>query len=134
MKKKHIHKEKTSDDRPPADSRHPLAGTWEQQPNSFHTTSVVYTINATNDRFVVSGVDESNGNLFKISRTGYNGETLRFTSLFPPTNHKAKHVFRLLGKGRASHLVSYTDEDGSYTEQERWRKRPRNKTQGKRLR
>src|SRR6266481_547387 len=118
MKTKHIPR-KT----PGVRSTHPLVGTWAQENNSVDRTSAVFTITVKERRFLISGVDESDGTAFKISNIRWDGACLRFVSLFPPTNHKAKHSFRLVGKGRVSHRVSYSDEESTFTDDERWNKR-----------
>jgi hypothetical protein len=104
-------------------SGHPLVGTWIEEENPILTTSVVYTITATEGRFCVSGVDESDGVVFNISNTRWDGERLYFVSLFPTTNHEASHVFQIAGRGRARHTVSYSDEYGDHTVHEVWKKR-----------
>jgi hypothetical protein len=102
---------------------HALIGTWEQEQNPFHTTTVVYRIAVKGGTFVVTGVDESDRTTLKISDVTWNGKQLRFVSLYPPTEHEASHAFRLTGKGRASHTVTSSDEEGTWTSKERWIKR-----------
>ena len=70
----------------------------------------------------MSGLDEDNGVALRISNISWDGEILRFVSLYPPTKHKARHDFRLTGKRRARHDVTYSDEDGEHTVREVWRK------------
>ena len=69
-------------------------------------TPVVYTIALKGSSIVVSGVDESDGTELRISGVSWDGSQLRFKSLYPPTNHKASHVFRLTAKDRAIHTTS----------------------------
>jgi hypothetical protein len=120
MKRKHTPKK-----RPDVPSTHPLVGTWAQTENSFHRTTAVFTVGVIDGRFLVTGLDESDGTGFKISNTRWDGKCLRFVSLFPPTNHKAKHAFRLIGRGQVNHNVTYTDEEGAYADNEKWEKRSR---------
>jgi hypothetical protein len=96
-------------------SGHPLVGTWEQVDNPFHKTSVVYTISIVDGNFVVSGRDESDGKLLKVSKIKWDGESLYFTTFFPPTRHSARHVMGLVARGHANHQV-----DG---DREVWKKR-----------
>jgi hypothetical protein len=56
-------------------------------------TSVVYTISLEGKLFRVQGIDKSDGIALRISAITWDGETLRFESLFPPTRHKAGHEF-----------------------------------------
>jgi hypothetical protein len=100
-----------------------LAGTWVEEKNDFHTSAVVYTITVENREISVSGIDENDGVELRIQRTRWDGKNLHFTTLFPPTKHKAIHVFSVTGRGRASHSVSYSDEDGDHTVNEVWKKR-----------
>jgi hypothetical protein len=100
-----------------------LAGTWVEEKNHFHTSTVVYTITADDGEVSVSGIDEDDGVKLRIQGTRWDGKKLYFTTLFPPTKHKASHVFSLIGRGRASHSVSYSDEDGHHTVNEVWKKR-----------
>ena len=104
-------------------SNHLLVGTWVEEENPVDTTTVVYTITVRAGRFRVSGVDESDGVALHISDTTWDGEKLCFMSLFPSTNHKASHEFWLTRKVRVSHTVRYSDEDGSHTVNEVWKKR-----------
>jgi hypothetical protein len=102
---------------------HAFAGVWEQVPNPYHTTAVVYRI-ATRGRTVrIMAVDESDQSPLEISRIACGGKELRFQSLYPPTKHKASHTMRLTAKDRATHVVTYTDKDGRCVSRERWRKR-----------
>jgi hypothetical protein len=101
---------------------HPLVGTWQEVENSVSETSVVYKITAADGHFVVSGIDEGDGTQFKISSVRWDGATLQFTSLFPPTGHRAKHVLRALKPGLVNHWVTSTAL-------EVWRKRPRMRRQ-----
>jgi hypothetical protein len=105
-------------------SRHPLVGTWEQEPSTDATTTVVYTISVNQGKFRVSGKDGENGSDLEISLTKWDGNSLRFTSYFPPTKHKAKHVLTVLSNGRLSHKLTGTYWDGErFSEHEIWRRR-----------
>ena len=106
-------------------STHPLVGTWVEEENPIDTTTVVYTITARDGHFRVSGADESDGVALKISNTRWDGEKLSFMSFFPPTTHKASHVFQITAAGRAKHTVRYSDEYGDHTVEEVWKKRLR---------
>jgi hypothetical protein len=101
-----------------------LVGVWEQEANPFDTTTVVYTIALKTEILSVSGVDEANGTVLKISRVKWDGEHLCFSTFYPPTSHKARHVLRLLGKKKARHRVTYSDEEGNYVGEEVWKRRP----------
>jgi len=105
-----------------AQAVHPLVGIWEQETNPFHTTTVVYNIEVKNGRFLVSGVDEEEGTALRVSNVRWDGKQLCFTTIFPPTRHKARHVFCLLGK-KAKHQVTYSDEEGIYVGDEVWKRR-----------
>lgn len=105
-----------------ADPRHALIGTWVEESNPVDTTTVVYTIAIENGRFCVRGVDESDGVVLIVSASTWDGEILRFATLFPPTQHKASHEFKVVGNGRARHVTSYSDEDGDHVVEELWRK------------
>jgi hypothetical protein len=118
MKRKH-----TAKKQPDTRSTHAFVGTWVQEADSIDRTAAVFTIAVKEGRFLISGVDESDGTVFKLTNIRWDGETLRFVTFFPPTNHKAKHALRLIGRGRVSHKVTYSDETGTYASDERWRKR-----------
>jgi hypothetical protein len=108
-------------------SKHALVGTWEQEPNPGGTTSVVYTIFVKQGRFLIKGNDDEDGTLLKISRIRWDGESLRFATVFPPSRHKANHVLKAASKGKMSHYVSCIYSDGKvFSDEEFWRKR-RNK-------
>ena len=105
------------------DPNHPLVGTWIEEENPIHATTVVYTIRARAGRFWVSGLDESDGVSLRISDTTWDGERLRFVTLFPPTKHRASHEFWVTRKGRGKHKVRYSDEYGNHLTNENWKKR-----------
>jgi hypothetical protein len=100
----------------PVRYNHPLIGSWQEAENSVLESSVVYKIAVVDGRFVVSGIDESDGTKLQIYGVRWDGTALRFTSLFPPTAHRAKHVLRVLRPGLVNHEVTYTSH-------EVWRKR-----------
>lgn len=101
---------------------HSLVGTWEEAPSA-DATPVIYTIALKGSSIVVSGLDESDGTKLRTSGVSWDGRELRFKSLYPPTKHKASHVFRLTAKGRAIHTTTYTDAEGTWGGKEQWRKR-----------
>jgi hypothetical protein len=113
-------------------STHHLVGTWTQEENPFFVTSVVYTVAFKDGRFVVSGVDEIDGVALEISNVRWDGECLRFVSLFAPTNDKAKHALRLIGKDKISHSVIHSSEEGPCTDDERWVRRPQRRKRSER--
>jgi hypothetical protein len=94
----------------------PLAGVWQEEKNSVSETSVIYKIEVEDERFVVSAVDESDGTAFKITHVRWDGECLKFSTLFPPTGHRARHVLHVLKAGLMKHEITYT-------ETEIWKKR-----------
>lgn len=57
-----------------------------------------------------------------IDSTRLRSETT-FCNLYPPTKHKATHVFSIIAKGRALHITSYSDEDGRWKANEIWQRR-----------
>jgi len=109
-------------------SNNALVGTWEQEPNPGGATTVQYTILVEQGKFVVSGKDEEDGASLEVSRIKWNGKSLRFTTVFPPTGHKSKHVVRALPKGEMSHHVSCVYADGeAFFDDEIWRRRTNKK-------
>ena len=105
-------------------SNNALVGTWEQEPNPGGTTTVAYTILVEQGKFVVSGKDEEDGVSLDVSRIKWDGKSLGFTTVFPPTGHKSKHVVRALPKGKMSHHVSCVYADGeAFFDDETWRRR-----------
>ena len=102
----------------PVRYNHPLVGTWQEVENSVSVTSVVYNVAVVDGKFVVSGVDEENGNKLKISAVRWDGASLRFTSVYPTTGYSAKHVIEALRPGLVNHWITST----AY---EIWRKRQR---------
>jgi hypothetical protein len=98
----------------------PLVGTWEQVDNPFHKTSIVYEVKIVAGEPVVSAWDEPDGQTLDVSRIKWSGGRLHFTTFFPPTRYKARHVLQFIGRSRASHQV------GRYNEV--WMKRPKKKS------
>ena len=92
----------------PVRYNHPLSGTWQEVENSVSENSVIYKIAVVNGHFVVSGIEEDTGTELEISDVKWNGEALEFTSLFPPTGHRVKHVLRVYRPGLVDHEVTYT--------------------------
>ena len=105
------------------DPDHRLVGTWIEVENSIADTTVVYTITVNAGRFCVSGIDESDGVSLRVSHVSWDGEKLRFMTLFVPTMHEAKHEFWLRREGVAAHTTAYSDEHGQHTVNEIWKKR-----------
>jgi hypothetical protein len=123
MRKKDIKdKRKPSRKSAAVDPRHPLIGTWVEKGKKGDITAVAYTIALKDGLLSVSGLDESTGTALRISNSGWDGESLHFVSLYPPTKHKATHEL-LLTKGTAKHTISWSDEDGDQTVVEVWKKR-----------
>jgi len=72
----------------------------------------------------LSGAMEKKEPPLKISRTRWDGESLQFTSVYPPSKHKSEHVLRLASKGKINHDVSCTYADGSsFSGREVWTKK-----------
>lgn len=99
---------------------HPLVGTWQELENPISETSIVYTIAVVDGHFVVSGIDEGDGTKLAISNVRWAGAALYFTSVYPRTRRRVKHVFRAFRPGLVNHEVTSTDH-------EVWRKRPQRK-------
>jgi hypothetical protein len=123
MKRNNVRQRDSKHPRAKVNPSHGLIGVWEQEPNAFGTTTVVYRIAVKGRAIVISGVDESDKTALRISDIRWNGKQLRFVSLYPPTKHKALHLFRLTARGRAEHTTTYTDDEGTWTCKERWNKR-----------
>ena len=93
-------------------SKHPMVGTWEEDPASRSRTTVVYTIAVKQGKFVVSGKDSLDGTAMKVSDAKWDGRSLSFVSFYPPNKHTAKVVFQVCPKRRLSCHVSGTCFDG----------------------
>src|SRR5256885_368009 len=103
---------------------HPLVGTWEEEPKSGRRTTVIFTVSVKRGKFVVSGKDGEDGTTLKISQVKWNGESLRFTSFYPPGQHWAKNVLSLRSQEKMKFEVSGTYRDGEpFCVSEVWRKR-----------
>jgi len=104
-------------------SKHPLVGTWEQEPNPNGTTSVLYSVVVKARKFLVTAKDRGDGTVLRISCVRWDGEALHFRTVFPPTNHESRHVLRSLSKGRISHDVACTYADGeNFSDREFWKR------------
>ncbi|MGA2966868.1 MAG: hypothetical protein ABSD64_11705 [Terriglobales bacterium] len=101
---------------------HPLVGTWQEVENPISETSVIYMIAVVDGRFVVNGIDEGDGTKLKISNVRWDGAALYFTSVYPRTGHRVKHVLRPFKPGLVNHDVTSTDH-------EVWRKRQQKRRQ-----
>ena len=77
---------------------HAFVGVWEQVPNRFQTTTVIYRIASNGGTVRTTAVDESDQSPLKISQVGLRGRELRFRSLYLPTKHKASHPMWLTAK------------------------------------
>jgi len=87
-------------------STHPLVGTWEEQPNIGGTASVVYKVSVKQGSFVVTAWDSEDATALKVSRVGWEGNALRFTSFYPPGEHTTNHVLPHRSKGQLNLRVS----------------------------
>ena len=107
-----------------ASSKSALAGTWVQEPNPGGTTSIAYTILLKQGKLLVKGMDEDDGTPLTVSRIRWDGNSLHFTTVFPPTGHKSKHTLTALSKRKMSQHVSCVYADGEvFSDHEIWRKR-----------
>jgi hypothetical protein len=79
-------------------------------------------IKARAGRFSVSAKKHADGVALRISNTTWDGEKLRFVSIYPPARGKGNHEFWLIGKGRARHKIQYSGEDGNHTAIELWKR------------
>jgi len=102
-----------------------LVGRWLEEENRWLVSKVAYTISIRAGHFHVCGIDESDGTRLRISNLNWDGDALRFATYYPPTGHHAEHRMQLIRKGRATHRVSYVDEDGRHVIDENWKKVPR---------
>ena len=91
----------------PVRYNHPLVGTWQEVDNQLSVTSIVYNIAVVNGKFAVSG-DEESGTKLKISAVKWNGTSLSFTGIYPPTRHRTKHVIEARRRGIINHWITYT--------------------------
>ncbi len=95
---------------------HPLIGTWREVENPVDVTSVVYEVTVKDGRFVVTGLDEENGTQLRILQVRWDGEFLKFNSVYPTTDYQTKHAMTIVKRGLVKHFVTFT-------ELEFWRKR-----------
>jgi len=99
--------------------KHPLVGSWETKEGY---SSAIFTISVKNGKFVVTGVDERDGEVFEISGVSWDGKLLQFTSLMPSTRYRTRHVFHM---PKARRL---TDELTLYeTRKKRLQRKPKRK-------
>lgn len=123
MKKRQAGNKKAFQPGEKVDSTHPLVGTWEEEPNSPGTTTVLYTVFVKRGKFEVSARDREDGTELKISRVRWDGKALHFKSFYPPNTHTANHALRALSNSKLSHFISGTYADGeSFSDREIWRK------------
>ncbi len=92
-------------------SIHPLIGVWREEENPVSTSSVVFTIGVVEGRFVVTAIDEQDGESLRISNLRWDGKALRFTAVCPSTTYIAEHALRLLGNGRISMETTGTTKE-----------------------
>jgi hypothetical protein len=107
------------------DSTFGLVGKWTEEENSVPVTPVIYTITMKGGHVHVTGIDASDGTRLRVSNIRWNGVTLSFKTFYPPTGHRAEHGFEVVGKRRARHVVSYSDDAGRYCAEENWKKMTR---------
>ena len=118
----------SDDPTPKVNSAHPLVGLWVEEGDPEVTTTVTYKIEVRMGRFFVTGIDQSNGIRLDIGDVTWDGQTLRFWSLYPPTQHRAAHELMIIEKARASHKVDYLDDDGLVSAVEYWIKATGNRS------
>jgi hypothetical protein len=85
----------------PVNHDNPLCGTWSapasEDKNDVRTQ---YTVSVVDEQFHVVGVDPIDGEEFLIFDVGYDGESLRFTSLMPSTQSRARVWMRIINRDR----------------------------------
>ena len=113
MKKNKLRNEhRTARLTPKVSNRHPLIGTWEEEPNIGGTTTVVFEVSVKDGGFVVTAWDSEDGTELIISQVKWDGSTLRFTSFYPPCDHTATNLMRYSSKGKLRLTCSGTYADG----------------------
>lgn len=112
-------------------NRHPLIGTWQEEPSIGGTTSVVFKVSVKDGAFVVTSWDSDDGTELKVSQVKWDGSTLRFTSFYPPGEHTAINLVRYSSRGKLRLRCSGTYADGEkFSVLEVW---VRSKTQRSRI-
>jgi len=77
---------------------HPLAGTWITDEED-SDAAFVFTIE--NGEIKVSGFCQSDGEMFEIKDTKWDGETLTFTARMPSTDYTSINSFQMRPDGKA---------------------------------
>ena len=93
-------------------TNHPMVGIWEEEPGKGAKTTVLYTVSVKHGKFAVSGKDGDGGTAIKISKVGWDGSSLSFTSSYERNQHTANVVFKIRGKRKLRCEVSGTYFDG----------------------
>ena len=112
MKKNKLRNERRTALSSKVSNRHPLIGTWEEEPNIGGTTTVVFEVSIKDGGFVVTAWDSEDGTELKISQVKWDGSELRFTSFYPPGEHTTANLMRYSSKGKLRLRCSGTYADG----------------------
>jgi hypothetical protein len=84
-----------------------LVGRWEDEAGD---SRAVFEIAVRDGRpVVVSGVDDSDGERFRVSRVEWDGEGLTFVTYMPSTCWRVWHRFVSLGRGLVHHELKYAE-------------------------
>lgn len=91
------------------DPTNPLCGVWrciEEDSDDYYRAE--YTISILNGEFLVSAVDQSDGEEFEISDVSWNGLSLSFHSYVPSTARRGICQLRYVGDGKVEFLFTFT--------------------------
>jgi hypothetical protein len=83
-----------------------LVGRWTDGAGD---SSAVFKVAVEDGRPVVSGVDESDGERFRVSGVKWDGSSLTFVAYMPSTRWRVSHRFVPLGRGVINHELKYTE-------------------------
>src|SRR5678815_2223543 len=81
-----------------------LVGRWKDGAGD---SSAVFEVADKNGRPAVSGVDESDGERFRVSSVKWDGSGLNFVTYMPSTRWRVSHRFVPLGRGLINHELKY---------------------------
>lgn len=80
---------------------HPLAGEWSCTEEG--DSNLVVAIDASGARLRVRVSDAYDGEAMRVSRVGWDGKALRFTTTTPSTGAVLEHELRPTARGRAAY-------------------------------
>lgn len=92
----------------PINSSHPLVGKWK---SADEFSEVIVSISGSGDGFLVTVMDEADGEAAEVFDSRYDGDALSFVAHWPSNGRHIKYRFLLQSEGTIDVTYSYSGQE-----------------------